>query len=191
MRPSISLPVKLWISSSAAILILLHLWFPSLKIDSITLGLLALGAVPWIFAYVDSVKFPGGEVKFRDVEQAGEKITSAAPPSTPAVLASASASLAASAKDPNLALVGLRIEIEKRLLAMARKNQIPANTQLFRLIGELKKRGLLPIPIAEALDALVDAGNKAAHGADVDGQVANWANQVGPQIIAALDNLSR
>jgi len=46
-----------------------HVVFPGLAIDSITLGLFAVAAVPWLVPVVKSFKFGGVEVDLRDLEQ--------------------------------------------------------------------------------------------------------------------------
>jgi hypothetical protein len=40
---------------------------------------------------------------------------------------------------------------------------------------------------ASGILELVDAGNRAVHGAEVDPSVAEWAFEESPRIIAALD----
>jgi hypothetical protein len=124
-------------------------------------------------------------VKFRDVEAAGQKIMASsevteAPFTTPSYLE-------VSDQDPNLALVGLRIEIEKRLRALAEKHQIPSQRSLIRLFDELRKRNILNDAYMSGLQELVMAGNQAAHGAEVEHRVAEWAFDYGPVILTALD----
>lgn len=189
MRPNISLPVKWLITTAAGVLALLHLRFPNLRIDSVTFGLLVVGAIPWMFAYVESAKFPGVEIKFREIEQAGQRITSAAPTPLGTTSISQSATLPLTDRDPNLALVSLRIELEKRLVTIAEANHLAIRGGLTNLILELKRGEYLPKSICEGLQQLVKAGNRAAHGAIVEPAVADWALINGPQIIATLDNL--
>ena len=94
-----------------------------MKIDIVTLGLVVVAALPWLSAILESAKFPGGwEVKFRDLQKAAAQVTGAADAQT--VTIPEPAYLAIAAQDPNLALVGLRIEIEKRLRELAAKHGI-------------------------------------------------------------------
>ena len=180
--------VKAIISMGAVTLIAVHLAWPQLTIDAITLGMLLVAILPWLSTIIESAKFPGGwEVKFRDLQAAGEKIAHAKtgvpkPKSLDEFLQVATA-------DPNLALVGLRIEIEKRLRRLATQTQISDHLPLTRMFSELHQRGLLRESVFSALQEIVGAGNKAAHGASVEPAVLDWALSTGPQILAVLDEL--
>ena len=57
-------------SCAVVVMILLHVIFPMLAIDSITISLLVLLLVVWFFPWVKTFKFPGGEIQMRDVEKA-------------------------------------------------------------------------------------------------------------------------
>jgi len=212
------------ITVTALVAIGLRIYFPDLRIDSVTLGLMVVAILPWLSELIESAKFPGGwEIKFRDLQHAADKITSTSPtpaatstptPSptpTPTPSASSSSTLSSPASlgrsrddmvflemspinflepDPNLALVGLRIEIERRLRQLAEKHGIStARRSLTGLVRDLKQRELLPHGAASGLDDLIMAGNRAAHGARVEPGVAEWAQIMGPLIILALDDL--
>ena len=83
--------------------------------------------------------------------------------------------------------VELRIEIEKRLRALAERAGIPEERSMIRLFNRLRDAGVLRDASLSGLQELVNAGNRAAHGAAVEPDVASWAREYGPQIIAALD----
>lgn len=180
--------VKVIISLIALALIAAHLIWPQLTVDAITLGLLVVAILPWLSTVIESAKFPGGwEVKFRDLQAAGAKIaqekTSIAKPK------SLDEFLQVATGDPNLALVGLRIEIEKRLRRLAAQTQIPDRMPLTRMFSELYQRGLLKESVFGALQEIVRSGNSAAHGASVEPAVLDWALSTGPEILAVLDEL--
>jgi hypothetical protein len=180
--------VKVAISVVAAALIVAHLFFPQLKTDSTTLGLLAIGVIPWIYVFLKSAKFPGGlEVNFREIQEAGEKITAGATSNAKGVTDQDFAFLTVADQDPNLALVGLRIEIEKRIRAIAHSHSIPNGGPLRSLIRNLNEKGFLSNLTLTGVEELVIAGNQAAHGASVGNNVAVWALNYGPAVIAALD----
>src|SRR2546425_7369148 len=112
---------KLVISLLAIVLVLVRLVFPDLQIDAVTLGLLVLAVLPWLASFIKSAEFPGGwKIEFRDVQAAVAKVTTA---SSSVISSSVTKEIAAvppsrstpppSDRDPNLVLVGLRIEIEK------------------------------------------------------------------------------
>lgn len=187
--------LKLTVSVSAVVVIIIRIVFPDLRIDSITFGLMLVAILPWLSELIESAKFPGGwEVKFRDVKAAGDKVTSTADHAQPSGAVKPAAPtpsfVSVAADDPSLALVGLRIEIEQRIRRLATQHDLPNNrNSLGGLIRELKRRELLPYEVAKGLEQLVIAGNQAAHGAKVDPQIADWAISTGPEVLAALDEL--
>jgi hypothetical protein len=61
--------------------IVLRIYYPDVRIDAVTFGLFVVAILPWLSELIESAKFPGGwEVKFRDVREAGAKVTSSSPP---------------------------------------------------------------------------------------------------------------
>jgi hypothetical protein len=68
--------LKTLLSMSAVGLIILRVRRPELEIDAITLGLLVLALLPWVFDFLESAEFPGGwKFKFRElIEQQEERI---------------------------------------------------------------------------------------------------------------------
>jgi hypothetical protein len=65
-RPPLSL---ILVSVLAAVAAIVHMAFPSLTIDGVTLGLLAVAALPWLAPVVESLKFGSLEVDLRDLQQ--------------------------------------------------------------------------------------------------------------------------
>jgi hypothetical protein len=58
--------IKLLLSSGAILLLIIHLAWPQLQIDAITLGLAFFAALPWLPAVLESAELPGGwKVQFR------------------------------------------------------------------------------------------------------------------------------
>jgi hypothetical protein len=175
------------ISLAAVCVIVIRILFPDLKIDAITFGLIVVAVLPWLSELIDTAKFPGGwEVKFRDLRDAGAKVTSNSPPPSEPEVPKPSFAIIAE-HDPNLALVGLRIEIEKRLREYARIHGLDERRGLSQLLAELSRREVLPQDTIGGLKELIYAGNSAAHGARVQEGVAEWAMDAGPQILASLD----
>ena len=93
--------------------------------------------------------------------------------------------------DPNLALVGFRIEIEKRLRELARNKGLDPSLRVSAMLRELRRRELLPSRVASALSELIALGNQAAHGVAVEPQTAEWVFEEGPEVLAALDRMLR
>jgi hypothetical protein len=181
--------LKLLISVAAGAVIITRVYRPDLNIDAITLGLIIVALLPWLSVLIESAKFPGGwEIKFRNVQSAGQKVLEAAPVAGPTAEAPQPTYLDVVNRDPNLALVGLRIEIEKRLRALAERYNLMDERSVMRLFHRLRERGILNDASISGLQELVMAGNSAAHGAKVEPSVAAWAVDYGPQILAALDS---
>lgn len=92
--------------------------------------------------------------------------------------------------DSNLSLVAFRIEIEKRIREIAENYQIRSHrTSLGKLIRELQNRQILPPEVSAGLMDLVALGNRAAHGAEVEPNAADWVLDFGASIILELDNI--
>jgi hypothetical protein len=178
------------ISVCAIGIIIARLIWPNLKIDAITLGLIIVAILPWLSGLIESAKFPGGwEVKFRDIKTAGEKVIQSAPAAMPVPEPKGfeRAPFRFWAQDPNLSLVELRIEIEKRIRALAGRAGLPEDQSLMRLFHRLRQNGVLQDASVSGLQDLVAAGNRAAHGARVEPDVTLWAFEYGPKVVAALD----
>ncbi len=187
--------LKVSITGIACFLLLVRIVWPELKVDSITLGLFVVGVLPWLSNLIESAKFPGGwEVKFRDLEVAGREITKTVSPTTLAPTTAppeepSPSYLKIASDDPNLAVVGLRIEIETRLRELAETYGISGNLPLSRILRELRPHNVMMQEIEKALYQLIQAGNRAAHGARVDRDASSWAIDSGPEILAVLDRI--
>ena len=192
-----SLPVEItrlrqFVTLGALVFALAHLTWPRLAIDLITLALFVVAIVPWLAPIFKSLEFPGGwKVEFQDLQKAAqraEQVGLLSPPVQPPVADYAFQRVAE--QDPNLALAGLRIEIEKRLVALAEKHGIEVQSrgigQLLRLLGE---RGVLGQQERSVLADLTGLLNSAVHGATVDGRATQWAIEVGSRLLRALDEL--
>ena len=182
--------LKAVISFGAIGAIVLRILYPELKLDAIALGLLVVAVLPWFTSLIESAKFPGGwEVKFRDLKDAAEQITG----DSDAAAAEATEGapdpsyIAIAQSDPNLALAGLRIEIERRVRQRAERHNVREHFSLRRMLNELQRRGVFDFRAIGGLNEIIMAGNRAAHGAPVEPSVSQWAIQYGPIVIAVLD----
>lgn len=191
--------VKLLISLAALVLLIVHLAFPKLKVDAITLGLFVLLVLPWLSALVKSAEFPGGwKVEFQELKDASDKVTEGATGTTRRPGASNTLMpekapegyLAVATQDPNLALVALRIEIEKRVRKIADQEGVGGNQDkvvLSQVILLLHRMGIFDNSTVEGLQEIISAGNRAAHGAQVDAKAVDWALTYGQRVLALLD----
>lgn len=90
--------------------------------------------------------------------------------------------------DPNLALAGLRIELERRLILLAEKLNIGTRKQgLGRLISELRKKQALAPEQLSALADMLSVLNSAVHAEPLDARASTWALDVGPRLIEGLE----
>ncbi|QRK08352.1 hypothetical protein JQX13_52000 [Archangium violaceum] len=177
---------KVCVSLGALALLLLRILVPDLKIDATSLGLFILAALPWLSELIKSAKLPGGlGVTFRDVKEAGDKLMKSAGPQAESGTNSMSGYLGN--PDPNLALVGLRIDIERRLRTLADKKGLQGPQPLSDIVEGLRGLGLLDGSATYGLSELIAAGDRAAHGARVEPSVRDWAITNGPRILRILD----
>ncbi len=180
--------MKLAMTTGAVAVIVARLLWPDLHLDAVTLGLMVIAVLPWLSPLIKSAEFPGGwKIEFQEVKAAGDKITAKALPSAKAGYEGYAPTVVVSPADPNLALVGVRIEIEKRLRNLAQPNDIPVDQSAFRLARALHERGVLNDDEFGGLRQLIDAGNRAAHGAVVSPNVGAWVQDFAPEVLAALD----
>jgi hypothetical protein len=181
------------ITLGALVLALVHLIWPRLAIDSITLVLLVIALLPWLAPIFKSLEFPGGwKIEFQELQKAAQKAEEAGLLAPAAHVAGEMdyAFQRAADQDPNLALAGLRIEIEKRLVALAQKKGLDARSKGMRqLLRVLSEQHVLDPEASSALADLTGLLNSAVHGALVDPQAAAWAMNIGPRLLRRLDEL--
>ena len=182
--------LQIIISGGAILIAIAHIIWPSIKIDLITLALVVIAIIPWLAPLFKSLEFPGGwKIEFQDVQDAKDKAGKAG------LLKSElkaekpeSAYLQIADQDPNLALAGLRIEIEKRLVRIAQVNNLPTQragvVQMLRILSE---RDILTNQERAALEDIIGVLNAAVHGASVDQRTGELAMEMGGKIIEALD----
>ncbi len=181
------------ISIIALALIIVHLFFPEVKIDNITLVLLVLGFLPFFFPYLKSLELPGGfKITLKDAKKVFAKITPGdiSNPNVHAEVAQAVSSLdylrEIAATDPNLALVGFRIEIEKLIRKMAAEYKLGSKDSLKQAIKELEEKGRIAPGPASGLMDLVALANQAAHGVKVSPGAINWVLDYAPELFNTL-----
>lgn len=180
-----------WIVSAGAIIgIGVHLLWPTIAIDAITVTLLLVALVPWLAPLFKAIELPGGvKVEFAELEKARREAESAGILG-PSVLDRQKPSLPTliHTDDPNLALAGLRIELERRLRKIASQHGVSTNQRgVGQLMRDLQTRKLLSPEQSSVLADLLPSLNAAVHGATVDPRASSWAAEVGPQLLAGLE----
>ena len=185
-------PVQIAISVGAVVLAIAHLLWPIASIDAITITLLAIAVAPWLGGLFSALELPGGwKVEFRELQKARIK-AEAAGLLTPELERGGGGPgflfQQVSRQDPNLALAGLRIEIERRLNDLAEARRVKVKRPgLSSLLSALQDRGVLNPDETGALRELASTLNLAVHGARVDPSAYDWAMELGPKLIGVLE----
>ena len=183
--------IQIGITIIAIAFIIIHLIWPNLAVDGITLVLIIVAIIPWLAPLFKSLEFPGGwKIEFQDLQKAkneAEKVGLLSSESSEGDISQYAFQVVAD-DDPNLALAGLRIEIEKRLQTIARSNEIPVGRQgVGGLMRVLKKEGVLSQQEYNVLADMVGMLNSAVHGASVDKRAVSWAMDTGQRLLKSLD----
>ncbi len=90
--------------------------------------------------------------------------------------------------DPNLALAGLRLEIEMRLRRIAHDRSLEiSGLTASRTVLKLVDKDVFKKHEGEVILELLRLLDLAVHGAKVDKLVIEWVNDVGPRILHSLD----
>jgi hypothetical protein len=186
------------ISAAAVGLAVAHIIWPGLSIDGIALGLLAIAVIPWLSPLFKSIELPGGmKIEYQELEKAGESASNAGlvapnvPPTTPPLAPRARYAFEdAVALDPNMALAGLRIEIERRLKELANASGgLPRIGGSGALLHTLRDREVLSGEAFGALRDITALLNTAVHGAIVTPRAVNWVMDIGPGLLEQLDKV--
>ena len=186
--------IQVVITVVASSLAILHSWFPSVTIDAITVTLLGIAVIPWLGPLFKSVEIPGGvKVEFQELEEVRKRVEEsgliAEPKKVRPMEEHEYAFQAVVGNDSNLALAGLRIEIESRLREMAKQRGLGMErAPLQRLMHEFESKGAMSSTEAAAIRDLLPLLNQAAHGAETDPAAFEWAMEFGPRVLGALED---
>jgi hypothetical protein len=182
------------ISSISATLFVGHLIWPAIKLDTSALFLLALCFLPWLGAIFKSVKLPGGaEVEYRqDLLQATKKVEDSGLLGDSLVQKGDPIYRTLIEQDPNLALAGLRIDIERKLRTLMGvidpDNSLKPLSQVVEIIGS---RGLFTKGQTQAMHGILKRLNIAVHGGRVPVKDATEVIQMGSRLLDSLDKRVR
>lgn len=182
--------IQFSITGVAIVLAIVHLKFPDLKIDLITILLLVISILPWLSPLFKSIELPGGlKVEFSELKNAEAKAKKAGLiKDTPLDKEVKYSFLKVVSIDPNLALTGLRIEIEKALIQICEKHNIPAERQgVGQLMRILSERQIINRQENAALLDMLSTLNRAAHGHGYDERIGDWAIEFGPKLLETLN----
>jgi len=185
--------IQIIITSIAILIGLLHALLPNLKIDAIFITLLVIAIIPWLEPLFKSVEFPGGlKVEFQELKKLEKDAKKAGlikekynikklNPETFSFIETAE-------RNQQLALIGFRIELEKRLRKIAEKYSIESNKySIGNLIEALSKNEILTLDESHSLKEIIKTLNNATHGIGYDENTAKWVIKNGPKILDSLD----
>ncbi len=188
-------------------LAIIHILFPNINMDIITVIFIIFAFLPWIFPYIKSLEFPGGiKIELKDTKLATEKILKNAGYTINSFDSTKNINMKADSErnyesaqikllrsvassDPNLALVGFRIEIEKIIRNIAKRYNLDDTKPLKLIINQLENLNVLPKELSSGLIELISLGNRAAHGAEVSKEAAEWVLETGPPVLKILKTL--
>jgi hypothetical protein len=168
---------------------------PDIKIDTTSIILLVLAAVPWFIEKIKSFEINGvGKIELLNKEQKTELESKA----TEAGLLPASSRYKGDIQytfyklryeDPKLALAGLRIEIENSLRKIAEKNSVDVPYGgIVKLIGVLSQRELISTNERSIIMEIIGILNRAVHGqlSEYDSNSFDWVFDLGLGILNSL-----
>ncbi len=184
--------LKQIVTISALLLALIHLVWPKLGIDYVTIVLLVAAIIPWLAPLFKTLEFPGGwKVEFQDLQKTSDKadaIGLLSPVNEKEGKDPEYSFMLVADQDPNLALAGLRIELEKKLntLAISRGHEIRARG-IGGILLEVLNKQLISKEEYSILTDMIGLLNQAAHGAQVDKRSAKWAINVGPRLLKTFE----
>jgi hypothetical protein len=178
------------------------LWPERIALDTVVLAIIVIMILPWLSPLIRHLELPGGfKIEFPQAVQNVEKQATEAGliptlPSQKAISARRSGEdddrftfQRIVDEDPAIALAGLRIEIERRLVKLAGLLQIDiSKTGISMLLTALGKREALTHEEIVVLRDLIRLLNQAAHGADIRKDDAMKAIEIGINILTSLDN---
>lgn len=183
--------IQISITVGALLIAAIHLIWPALTIDGVVAVLILVAIIPWVSPLFKSLELPGGlKFEFQELQKVEKQAKEVG-----LIKEEASRSLpieypfiSVAETDPNLALAGLRIEIEKRLRKLAAENKIEFSRRGLRgLMNDLSSNQLLTKGEKSTLEDMIVTLNNAAHGENFDLRASNWVIENGPKILASLD----
>lgn len=190
--------IQIFITALAILVGSGHLLCPDLKIDAIFITLIIVAIIPWLEPLLKSVELPGGlKVEFKDLKKLEDKAIKAGLIKQVSILENITSDkpsletfsfIEVAEKNQELALVGFRIEIEKRLRSLADKYSIDSHKfSVVKLIDALTQNNILSNAEMSSLKDIISTLNLAAHGIDYNQRNAKWVIQNGTKILESLD----
>ena len=129
------------------------------------------------------------EITAEEVRAAADATLAGVPPEAEAPPGgSTSEALWETVTDPNLALAGWRIEVERELRRIGEEYHTPPsqNRSAGRMLASLSELGAIDPEVARGLRELIDLANRGVHGATVDQSVIDVLRDEGRNVLRYL-----
>jgi hypothetical protein len=181
---------QITISLISAALLACHLLWPQIKLDTPAVFLIVLCFLPWLGVVFKSVELPGGaKVEYRDVLlRASRKLEEVGLLQAYRRQAEDPLYLGLVDKDPNLALAGLRIDIERRLRTLGRSlGSNDPRENLRQVVNMIGSRGLFTQVQTDAMNGILKSLNIAVHGGKIPRDDAEEIMEKGIRLLDSID----
>jgi hypothetical protein len=178
------------ISSVSAVLLVGHLVWPSIKLDAPSVFLIALCFLPWLGAIFKSIELPGGtKVEYREgLLKATRKLEEVGLLQDGRIQTEDPVYRGLIDRDSNLALAGLRIDIERKLRTLATLlHTTEPNGSLRQVVNLIGSRGLFTQIQTEAMHGILTCLNTAVHGGKIPKDDAEEVMENGIRLLETLD----
>lgn len=189
-------PRKIQISTTVVsiLIIVVHIIWPSLKIDAINLTLIIVATIPWLAPLFKSLELPGGlKFEFQELKRVEKEAKAAGLVTDEPVKAKQKyIFMELVGSNPQLALAGLRIELEKSLKTLAEQNKTEGyvesrHSSISIIMRNLYEKQIISHQENTALSDMIATLNRAVHGEELDHRATQWAIDIGPQILDSIN----
>lgn len=190
---------KIIMSVLFAAVFIIRIVKPDWNIDTTSIVLLILAAVPWFIQYIKSLEISGiGKVELIGKEQKKEMEKKAADAGFLNIKSTVDESTRYSFynlryEDPKLALAGLRIEIENSLRRIAENNALDVlHSGIGKMTNILSQHQLINDNERAIIYDITGILNKAVHSqlAEYESETFDWVFDLGLNILKSLNQKS-
>ena len=189
--------IKVFITVTCIAIAVWHFLFPNVKIDTITVSLLAVAIIPWLASLFKSISLPGGlKVEFQELKRVelearkADIIHGTAPNEVEMQsLHQDYPFIAIAESNPRLALTGLRIEIQKSLRKIYGNKDIASEeTAIYPLLLTLRDKNFITDEEVVTINDILETLNQVSQVAESDPRIVDWVITNGPRIIYGLES---
>jgi hypothetical protein len=187
--------LRIFITVSAIIVAGIHLFWPAITIDAITITLLVIAIIPWLQPFIKSFELPGGlKIEYQDVQKISQKAERSGllnpEPKGSGGGISPYYAFQRKNEDPVLIFSSLLLDLENQLRSLL--DAYPGsggyheNDNIYNLLISLKLHNVLTASEVDTLKDVINILYSGIHGAKIDESIITWATDVVPTIISSL-----